>query len=193
MSNEPDKVNSGALATLVALLALAMLGASLTITALVRAEENQLGGERALPGQNPYRNMRAEQQAKLNAPAAWADRSKGLVSLPIGRAEKLMLGDIRRGHTWVGELPPKEQGLGGAGGVEPAAGEQPAKPKGTEPGQAPAPGHAPTQGAPVQGAPVQGAPAPGAPVQGAPAPKKAPEAPAPKKAPEAPAPEAPKP
>jgi hypothetical protein len=188
MSNEPDKVNSGALATLVALLALAMLGASLTITALVRAEEGEVGAERALPGQNPYRNMRAEQQAELNASPAWSDRAKGLVSLPIDKAEKLMLGDIRRGHTWVGELPPKQEGLGGASGAE----EQAPADK-TAPGadQSPTPGGAGTATPPLSPVPGSTGPSPVPPK--APAPTKAPEAPAPKKAPSAPAPEAPKP
>ncbi len=189
MSNEPDKVNSGALATLVALLALAMLGASLTITALVRAEVGEVGAERATPAQNPYRNMKAEQQAELVAAPAWSDRGKGLVSLPIDRAEKLMLGDIRRGHTWVGELPPKEQGLGGAPGVEAEqpAGEKPGEQKPAEPTPAGAGSATPPL------SPTPGSTGPGPVAPKAPAPTKAPEAPAPKKAPSAPAPEAPKP
>ncbi len=186
MSNEPDKVNSGALATLVVLLALAMLGASLTITALVRVEEAELGAERAAPAENAYRSLRAEQLAKLNAPSAWTDRAKGLVSVPIDRATKLMLGDIRHGRTWVGELPPKKeapQGSGGEAGAE--------SPEGTPSEAAPSPEGSPAP-APTGGdsgtpslSPTPGSTGPGP----TPAPQKAPEAPK-KTAPEsAPAPE----
>lgn len=179
MSNEPDKVNSGALATVVVLLALAMLGVSLTITALVRAETGELGKERLEPAANPFRNLKAEQQSKLNE-TSWVDRAKGLVSIPIERAEKLMLGDIKRGHTWVGDKV-DEKGLGGAGG---AAGTEQAAPEGSAApaGSALAPLN---EAGSVPGTPAPGSPAP-SPAPGSPAPGKAPEAP------KAPAPEAPK-
>lgn len=177
MSNEPDKVNSGALATVVVLLALAMLGVSLTVTALVRAETAEISEDRLAPAQNGFRNLRAEQQAELNAPPSWSDRAKGLVSLPIERAQKLMLGDIKRGRTWVGELKVEEQNLGGAPGTE-AAEDAAASQDSAEPATPAAPGLTGTGDAPGTPGPAA-APLPKAP-------EKAPEAP------KAPAPEAPK-
>jgi len=95
-----------------------------------------------------YRSLRADQERSLNAPPAWVDREKGLVSLPIDRAIALTVQDIRRGRTVVGaakaeeaEEKPAEEGAtpeDGAKAPEEGAQEAPAT------GEEGAPGAAPT-------------------------------------------------
>lgn len=102
MATQPDQVNSGALATMFALTALATLAAALGITALVRSEEAELDLVRNEPITHSFRSLRAEQETLLKSAPAWMDREKGLVSIPIDRAMELTLRDIRSGHTTVG-------------------------------------------------------------------------------------------
>lgn len=191
MANQPDHVNSGALATMFALTALATVAAALAITALVRTEEGELTLVRNEPITHSYRTLRAEQETSLGTQPAWVDREAGLVSLPIERAMDLTLQDIRRGITVVGgtkaEESDSEDGAGteadGADAPEEGAqevpGEQPADGVGTPPGGEPAtpgkpgtPGASPLNGqdsgktkAPQGAAPTQGATPRGAPTQ----------------------------
>lgn len=148
MATQPDQVNTGALATMFALTALATVAAALGITALVRSEQGELGKVRDEPITRAYRSLRADQERSLNAPPAWVDREKGLVSLPIDRAIALTVQDIRRGRTVVGaakaeeaEEKPAEEGAtpeDGANSPEEGAQEAPAT------GEEGAPGAAPT-------------------------------------------------
>lgn len=148
MATQPDQVNTGALATMFALTALATVAAALGITALVRSEQGELGKVRDEPITRAYRSLRADQERSLNAPPAWVDREKGLVSLPIDRAIALTVQDIRRGRTVVGaakaeeaEEKPAEEGAtpeDGAKAPEEGAQEAPAT------GEEGAPGAAPT-------------------------------------------------
>lgn len=148
MATQPDQVNTGALATMFALTALATVAAALGITALVRSEQGELGKVRDEPITRAYRSLRADQERSLNAPPAWVDREKGLVSLPIDRAIALTVQDIRRGRTVVGaakaeeaEEKPAEEGAtpeDGANAPEEGAQEAPAT------GEEGAPGAAPT-------------------------------------------------
>lgn len=117
MANQPDHVNSAALATMIALTALATVGAALAVTALVRSEQGDLAAIREEPMSRDVRSLRAEQEGELTAAPAWVDREKGLVSLPIDKAMALTLEDIRRGHTVVGSRKAEEEES------EPEAGE----------------------------------------------------------------------
>lgn len=109
MANQPDYVNSAALATMIALTSLATVGAALAVTALVRSEQQELAAIREEPMSRDVRSLRAEQERQLNADPAWVDREKGLVSLPIDKAMELTLQDIRRGHTVVGARKAEEE------------------------------------------------------------------------------------
>jgi hypothetical protein len=96
MATENDKVNTGALATLVAVGTAAMIGICLAVNALVRHEVGSLGAVRDEVGSDAYRALEREQLEKLAAPAAWSDRAKGTVSIPIERAMSLVLTDLKR-------------------------------------------------------------------------------------------------
>lgn len=96
MATQPDQVNAGALGTIVVVGACAMLGISLAITALVRTE---VAAEAETIGKNADSEVRtraAEQQAVLNAPPAWEDRSKGLVAIPVEAAMQVVLEELRQ-------------------------------------------------------------------------------------------------
>lgn len=119
MANQPDHVNSAALATMIALTALATVGAALAVTALVRTEQDDLAAIREEPISRDVRSLRAEQERELTAAPVWVEREKGLVSLPIDKAMALTLEDIRRGHTVVGTRKAEEEESG-----EPETGDE---------------------------------------------------------------------
>lgn len=155
MATQPDHVNSGALATMFALTALATLAAALGITALVRSEEAEVNMVRNEPVTYSFRSLRAEQETLLGSAPAWMDREKGLVSIPIDRAMDLTLRDIRGGNTVVGgrkvEEPAEEATEGGAqdDGVEEGretGDEGAAAPPATDPKSPAAPGEPGTPG-----------------------------------------------
>src|SRR3954471_20900309 len=86
-ATEADKINTGALGTLVAVGLFAMISITAAVTALVR---HDLDGEEAL--KNAHANqavtdLKKSQRGALNGPAAYVDRDKGLVSLPIDLAK----------------------------------------------------------------------------------------------------------
>lgn len=153
MATQPDHVNSGAIATMFALTALATVAAALGITALVRSEQGELGSVRDEPISRAYRSLRAEQETSLKAPPAWVDREKGLVSLPIDKAMELTLQDIRRGRTVVGARKPDDTAPEDA--VTPEGGADSQELEGTPPGQE-GQGAAPTETGPGSTTPQPG-------------------------------------
>jgi hypothetical protein len=112
MATESDNVNSGALGTLVAVGTIAFFGIALVVTALVRAETAEELEKKEVSADRPYRDLVAEQSAKLNAPAAYSDRARGLVSLPIDRAMELTVAGLAKDPNSATPPPP----VGGAGG-----------------------------------------------------------------------------
>ena len=203
MATESDNVNSGALATLVAVGTFAMLGVCLVVTALVRSEIAEEVEKKEVSADRPFRDLVAEQTAQMNAPAAYKDRGRGLVSLPIDRAMDLVVSGLAKDPTSATPPPPAggtggvggsaaeaAGGLGGSGGVGGTASEA-AHEAGEEkkPGEEPKPGEElkkegdkPSEGdkpekkeAPTPAPkPVPAAPTP-APAAPAPAPAPAPE------------------
>jgi hypothetical protein len=121
MATEQDNVNSGALGTLVAVGTIAMLGISLVVTALVRAELAEEVEKKEVSADRAYRDLLAEQTAKLNAPAAYADRGRGLVSLPIDRAMELTVAALSKDPNSA--TPPAPIGGSGAGGAGGSSGQ----------------------------------------------------------------------
>ncbi len=97
MSNEPDEVNNGALATIIVIVALATLGIALVVTSLVREETAELSAEKevATPQDGEYRQLKAIQLAEITAAPAWRDRGEGVVSIPIDRAMELVAESVR--------------------------------------------------------------------------------------------------
>lgn len=124
MATESDNVNSGALGTLVAVGTFAMLGISMVVTALVRAEMAEEAEKKEVSADRPYRDLVAEQRAKLSAPAAYVDRGRGLVSLPIDRAMELTVLGLAKDPNSATPPPPVggTGGMGGVGGADAAAG-----------------------------------------------------------------------
>jgi hypothetical protein len=114
MATENDKVNTGALATLVAVGTAAMIGICLAVNALVRHEIGNVGAERDAVGADAYRTLRREQLDKLTAPAAWSNREKGQVSIPIERAMTLVLTDLKRSPWNATPAPPPDAGADAA-------------------------------------------------------------------------------
>ena len=197
MATESDNVNSGALGTLLAVGTIAFFGIALVVTALVRAETVEEVEKKEVLADRPFRDLVAEQTAQLNAPAAYKDRNRGLVSLPLERAMELTVSGLAKDPNSATPPPPpsggaagmaatEAGGMGGSGGTggSAQATEEPA-PSEPAPG-APAPeGEKPKEKAKPE--PKKGASTPVTPPASKPAPK-APAAPAPAPAPAAPAP-----
>ncbi len=114
MATESDNVNSGALGTLVAVGTIAFFGIALVVTALVRAELAEETAKKELGADRPYRDLIAEQTAKLSSPAAYVDRERGVVTLPIERAMELTVADLVKDPSSA--TPPSAGGSGGSGG-----------------------------------------------------------------------------
>jgi hypothetical protein len=112
MATESDNVNSGALGTLLAVGTIATLGIALVVTALVRTEMSSEAEKKDIGADRPYRDLIAEQTAKMAAPASYVDRGRGLVSLPIDRAMDLTVSGLRKDPNSA--TPPAP--VGGSGG-----------------------------------------------------------------------------
>jgi len=96
MATEDDNVNSGALGTLLSVGAFSTLGIALVVTALVRSEMSEEAEKKDVGADRPFKDLVAEQTAKLSSPAAYVDRGKGLVSLPIERAMELVVAGLKK-------------------------------------------------------------------------------------------------
>lgn len=114
MATESDNVNSGILITLVSVLTIATLGIALVVTALVRSEVADEHEKKDVNAERPMLDMVAEQKAKLDAPAAYVDRGRGLVSLPIERAMELVVSNLKKDPNSATPPAPAAAGSGGA-------------------------------------------------------------------------------
>ncbi len=195
MATENDKVNTGALGTLVAVGAASMIGVCLAVNALVRHEVGSLSSVRDEVGGDAYRNMKREQLEKLDAPAQWSNREKGQVSIPIDRAMQLVVTDLKRSPWNATPAAPVDAGADAAvetadagaaveasdAGADAAVAPEPPAPPPLSPSAAP-----PSPPVPASAPKPAPTPAP----KPAPAPKAVPAAPT-AAAPPAPAPAAP--
>jgi len=186
MATEADDVNSGLLGTLLTVLTIATLGIALVVAALVRSEVSEEHDKKDVSADRPYRDLVAEQRSKLDAPAAYLDRTKGLVSLPIERAMELTVEGLKKDPNSA--TPPAPAGAGTGGGAPDAASSGSGGSGGTTPGTTnPPPGEAPAGAVGIEKPTDQKPEKPGAEDK-----KKAPKKPAPvpaaPKAPAAPAP-----
>jgi len=111
MSNEPDQVNSGAVATAIALVALATLAIALVVEALVRNTTAEVLVAKDQTQENAFRHLKSEQAGLLTEAPAWTDRATGLVSVPIARAMEMVLADVRENPYAMspGYKPPEEK------------------------------------------------------------------------------------
>jgi hypothetical protein len=120
MATEDDNVSSGALGTLLTVGALTTLGIMLVVTALVRSEMSEEVEKKEVGANQPFLDLVNEQSAKLNAPAAYVDRGKGLVSLPIDRAMELTVSGLKKDPNSATPPAPAAGGSGGGGGADAA-------------------------------------------------------------------------
>src|SRR5690606_25336910 len=95
-ANEPDSVNTGALATTIGIVALSTLGIALFVTSLVRDQSRSLGDTRKGTQERSVRELRADQLGVLEASPTWKDRAAGIVTLPIERAMDWMVEAVRK-------------------------------------------------------------------------------------------------
>jgi len=93
---EADKINTGALGTLVAVGLLAMITITAAVTALVRHDLDIEESEKATNANQVVTALKAAQQGTLNGPAGYVDRGKGLVSLPIDIATGLVVSELKK-------------------------------------------------------------------------------------------------
>src|SRR6187402_3518506 len=118
MATESDNVNSGALGTLLAVGTIAFFGIALVVTALVRAETIEEVESKEVFADRPSRDLVAEQTAQLNAPAAYKDRNRGLVSLPLERAMELTVSGLAKDPNSATPPPPPSGGAAGMAATE---------------------------------------------------------------------------
>src|SRR5258706_4313346 len=95
MSTEADKPNTGALATICAVLFLSILGIALAVTALVRTTEEQDVGKKSLGARVPFDQLASNQRGELAKGFEWMNRDAGFASVPIDRAMALVLKSIQ--------------------------------------------------------------------------------------------------
>jgi hypothetical protein len=96
MATQDDKLNTGALATVLAVLAVSTLGIAAALTALVRYETQNHGAEKGVAANlRSYRELSTKQRATLTAEPAWVDKEKQLVAVPVERAMELTLQELR--------------------------------------------------------------------------------------------------
>jgi len=106
MATENDKVNTGALTTLVLVGLFATLSIALAVTALVRYSVEGVTSQRQTFAQQEYRELKRAQADKISQPRTCTDKGKGLVSLPIDRAKSKVLADLQRDPTSASPPPP---------------------------------------------------------------------------------------
>ncbi len=115
---EADKINTGALGTLVAVGLFAMLSITAAVTALVRHDIEVEEASKDADANQVVIALKASQQGALNGPAGYVDRGKGLVSLPIDLAEGLVVTELARDpSSATPPAPPKPD----AGAAEPTS------------------------------------------------------------------------
>jgi len=174
---EADKINTGALGTLVAVGLFAMLSITAAVTALVRHDIEIEEATKDADANQVVTDLKASQRGVLNGPAGYVDRGKGVVSLPIDLAQGLVVAELARDPNSATPAPPPKADAGavevtgaavdsdaGAAKVAPDGKAVPAKPEtGREvlkpaPGSSSKPSPVPT---PTPTAATPGAEAPG--------------------------------
>ncbi len=152
-TTEADKVNSGAIGTVLAVGAAAVVAISFAIYALVRDEQSAFDEENgALANLHQVSELKRTQQEGLNQPIGWSDAKKSAVALPIGDAKQLFLKEVGE-NPFAASPGAPDAGAGGAGGA--ANGSAETLPTAAD-AAAPAPEGAPTIAPTSSGvAPVQ--------------------------------------
>jgi len=93
---EADKLNTGALGTLVAVGVFAMITVTAAVTALVRHDLEEEQSQKDADANAVVIALKNSQRAVLNAPAGYIDRGKGIVSLPIDVAKQVVVNELAK-------------------------------------------------------------------------------------------------
>src|SRR3954463_427356 len=93
---EADKINTGALGTLVTVGLFAMLSITAAVTALVRHDIEAEEAVKDADANQVVVDLKAAQRGSLTGPAKYVDRNKGVVSLPIDIAKGLVVAELQR-------------------------------------------------------------------------------------------------
>lgn len=126
MATENDKVNTGALGTIVAVGLFGTLSIALAVTALVRYSVQGVVDQRQSLAQQEYRDLRSSQTERLGQRPTWTDKGKGLVSIPIERAKLRVLADLAHDPASATPAPPPSAAPAGSAGPEAAPSAAPA-------------------------------------------------------------------
>jgi len=119
---EADKINTGALGTLVAVGLFAMLSITAAVTALVRHDIEIEESVKDADANQVVVALKASQHDALNGPAKYLDRGKGLVTLPIDVAKGLVVAELARDPNSATPPAPPKPDASAAVATEPAAG-----------------------------------------------------------------------
>jgi hypothetical protein len=103
-----DRVNTGALGTLVAVGLFAMISIAAAVTALVRHDIEEEEATKDADSNQVVIALKNQQRGVLNGPAGYVDRKKGLVSLPIELAKQVVVGELERDPNSA--TPPAQKG-----------------------------------------------------------------------------------
>ena len=109
---EADKINTGALGTLVAVGLFAMLSITAAVTALVRHDIDAEEAVKDADANQVVTELKASQRGALNGPAGYVDRAKGVVSLPIDLAKGLVVSELQRDPNSATPAPPPQADAG---------------------------------------------------------------------------------
>jgi len=138
-ATEEDKINTGALGTLVTVGLFAMLSITAAVTALVRHDIEIEEASKDADSNQVVMDLKEKQHEALTGPAKYVDRGKGVVSLPIDIAKGLVVAELQRDPNSA--TPPALQKAETAAEAPAGAGGAPANAtaatggvKGNEPG-----------------------------------------------------------
>lgn len=118
-ATQPDRINTGALGTLVVVGLLAMISITAAVTALVRHDIEEEQSEKDADSNQVVIALKDQQRGVLNGPAGYVDRAKGTVSLPIDIAKQLVVSELQRDPNSA--TPPAPPGAASAAPATSAA------------------------------------------------------------------------
>jgi outer membrane biosynthesis protein TonB len=152
---QSDKVNNGALFTLAAAGAAALVAIYFGVTALVRHQASVVGQERYTDADQEVNELRKEQLDKLGK-APHRDPKNGALSVPIDVAMGAVVSDLQRDPRTATAYMPADAGVADAAaaaedaGAAADAGAEPAPTEEKAPEGQPAPEQPKPEGAPVE-------------------------------------------
>jgi hypothetical protein len=107
MATQTDSTNTGVLWTIVLVGSFAMIAISAAVTAMVRAQTNEVDRERPRHADlQTVVALKQTQRQDLAAAASWIDKAKGSVKVPIDVAKKLVLSEIQANPKAASPPPP---------------------------------------------------------------------------------------